>query len=126
MNLLNANKLKQFEIRIHRDEKVLESFVIDINSEGLKSDFNELEDTFRSSINNLENRCKLFKKASKDCKFKILLHTDSYQDYKSDLRNYDFLWIKDDQKVHESSKGIVPVLMDSESNLFQFYVEKFR
>jgi hypothetical protein len=127
LNLLNANKLKRFEIRIHNEEKVLQSFVFDINLEDLdSSNLNELEEAFRNCIHSLENRCKLFKKASKDCRFKILLHTDSYQDYAGDSKTLDFLWIEDNQKVPNSAKGIVPIVMESKSNLFQFYVEQFR
>lgn len=87
LSLLTANKLKRFEIRIHKGDKVLESFIVEINSESVNANLNELEETFKNCVHSLENRCKLFKKASKDCRFRIFLHSDSYQDYASDSRS---------------------------------------
>lgn len=76
-------------MRIHDDDKVLESFIFNINNKILNEkneNISDLEETFRNCIYSLENRCKL-KKAPKDSRFKILLHTESYSEYASESRN---------------------------------------
>lgn len=122
---MNFNKLNRFELRIHRDDRVYESYCIEINLEVLKP-LAEVEDEFRSTIHAIDNRCKPLKKLTKDCQFKVLLHTESYN-FNDPKRDQDFLWIKD---VHaaESSKGgeIIPLSIMSTDNLLKCYVEKFR
>jgi hypothetical protein len=91
LTLLEAKNLSRVELKILKDDEVLESFVVDLNSERLTSvsveSLNNLEETFRSCIFSLEKRCKLFKKASKDFRFKVLLHTNSHHNYASETRN---------------------------------------
>lgn len=76
--LMSANKLRRVELRIHKDETIYESFFIDINKNDGTLDCDQIEDDFRSCLHSLEKRCKLFKRASKDSSFKILLHTEAH------------------------------------------------
>jgi hypothetical protein len=91
LTLLEAKNLSRLELKILKDDEVLQSFVVDLNHESLTSisveSINNLEETFRNCIFSLEKRSKLFKKASKDCRFKIFLHTKSHHNYASDTRN---------------------------------------
>ena len=126
LSLLNENKLQKFELRLHKDEEILEKFFININYEQLKNkNSDELVSGFRSCIHSLETRCKSVKKVSHDCRFKILLHTKSY-DFSNESKTHDFLWVRDDASSQGVDKGeVIPIAMKSNSSLIQFYVEKF-
>lgn len=75
MSLLDAKKLKRLELRLLNADEIHESFFVDINS---ATSCTDTEGVFRSCIHNLENRCKSLDRLTKDCTFKILLHTNSY------------------------------------------------
>lgn len=74
LNLLGVEKLKKLELRLFNNDEVLENFILQINYESSRT-IDELETEFMQCIHSLENRCKSLKKVSKDCRFKILLHT---------------------------------------------------
>lgn len=119
---MSSDNLTKFELRIHKEEKVYEKYCIDINI-GAYKPCGEIEDEFRSSIHALENRCKPFKRLSKDCRFKLLLHTKSF-DFTDEVRSQDFLWIKDTNESSEEGE-IVPVSFKSSNHLLKFSVERF-
>lgn len=87
-SILTLKKLKRLELRIMKEEARVESFFIDkINSTNDSRECDKIEDDFRNVLHNLESRCKVIKKMSKDCSFKIFLHADSYNDYLSESRS---------------------------------------
>lgn len=124
LTLLNVNKLKRFEIRIYKAETILERFIVDVSPETITPNCENLEDEFRSCLHSLETRCKAFRKVSRNCRFKIFLHTENYRDYKKETKCNDFMWIKTSNEQHQNKSEIVPIAMNnSNQNLFQFYVE---
>jgi hypothetical protein len=124
LDLLKENNLKRVELRVLQDDKILESFIADINEIEISPDYDDIEDEFRMCIHSLENRCKMLNKLAKDSRFKIFLHSTSQKSLANDLKSDNLLWIRDMQELPENSE-ILPIVMTSNSNLIQLYVEKF-
>jgi hypothetical protein len=125
LSLMNSCKLKRIELRIHREETTYESYFIDVNTESVYKPSEELEDEFRDSIFSLETRLKSFRRLSKECRFKLLLHAKSF-DFSDESRILDSLWIKDIPDDDAKDGSIVPISMKSRNSLVKFYVERFR
>lgn len=124
LNLLYENKLQRLELRLYKDEVIQEKFFVDINYELTRINGDELETEFRYFIHSLETCCKSFKKASKDCRFKILLHTKTY-DFSNESKCQDSLWIRDnDSSPPDANREIIPIVMKSTAHFIQFYAEK--
>lgn len=69
--------LHRMEIRLFTDDQIVESFFIDI-ADSVEPNSEDLEGELINCINSLEKRSKTFPKLPEDCKFKVLLHTKSY------------------------------------------------
>lgn len=75
--LISSSMLNRMEIRLFTEEEILESYFVDIN-DNLEPNSEDLEGELMNCINSLEKRSKTFPKLPEDCKFKVLLHTESY------------------------------------------------
>lgn len=84
--LLESDKLRKLELRIMKDERVIQSFVFKIGEISSNSE-NEVEDHFRNCLCALEKRCKIFPKVSHNCTFKIFLHVENYDGLHDDTKN---------------------------------------
>lgn len=75
--LITRDMLNRMEIRLFTEDEIVESFFVDL---GDHEDPNpeDLEGELMNCINSLEKRSKKFTKLPENCKFKVLLHTKSY------------------------------------------------
>lgn len=79
-SLINDEKLQKLELRLHDNEKVLESFFLQINfkkTAGVETEIEELETELAQIIHRIATCLSTFQKVPKECCFKILLHTSS-------------------------------------------------